>query len=491
MRELITKSDWLTAGQCVGMAWRQMRDDPHPPDEAGRFRMEQGQEVGERARSLYRGGVLISQGSPHGSAARTAEAAAAGESTLFEAAALAAPFVARADILRRVEGGWEILEVKSRFSDTKDIEELTDDLAYTVMVFQRAGYRIVEASLLLLSRDYRFGDAPDRLFERVDCTAEALARAAEFRAAAAGIADALFRHDPPDPKLGPVCRKCSAFGDECLGKDLPYTVLEIPRLHQKKLRELAEMGVLDLTAVPDDLELTDRQRRVVNAAISGSAIVEEGLQSALGTLLWPCRYLDFETVTTALPLYPGCACHQHVLTQFSIHERDAPGGELRHREFLAEAERDCQRELAQALIEALSGDGSILVYTSYEKTRIRGLQNLFPELAGPLQRILDRLWDLERVIENFVCHPEFHGSFSIKKVLPVLVPDLSYDGLAIGNGELAVTRFARMARGEIAGEDVAATRRQLLDYCKLDTLAMVRLHDVLDELAAGRTTARA
>jgi hypothetical protein len=489
MRESMIKTDWLAAQQCVGMAWRRMRAEPEPPDEAARFRMDQGQEVGRRAQSLYPGGVLIPPASAHASAERTAEAVARGESTIFEAAALAPPFVARADILRRVEGGWEILEVKSKFSDTKDIDELTDDLAYTVMVFQRAEIRIAGASLLLLSRDYRFGDAPERLFVRVDRTVEALSRAAEFRGAAAGIADALFRHDPPDPKLGPVCRECEAFGSECLGTDLPYSVLEIPRLHHKKLRELAEMGILELAAVPEELPLTERQRRVVRAAVSGGMIVEDGLASALAAIRWPCSYLDFESVATTLPLYPGAGCHQQVLTQFSVHERDKFGGEPRHREFLADPGRDCRRELALALIDALPGKGSIFVYTSYEKTRIRGLKDLFPDLAEPLERILDRLYDLERVIENHLCHPDFHGSFSIKKVLPVLAPELSYAGLAIGNGEVAVARFARMALGEITGDEVETTRRQLLEYCKLDTFAMVRLHDVLDELAAGRTAA--
>jgi predicted RecB family nuclease len=491
MRNLITKADWLAAQQCIGMAWRQLRGQPEAPDEAERFRMEQGREVGALARKRYPNGLPAPGGSPHAAAAGTQAIVANGAGTIFEATALATPFVARADILIRAGSGWHVIEVKSSFSDTTAIEGLTDDLAYTVMVFKRSGFPIVKASLLLLSRDYCFGDGPDRLFDVVDRTAEALDRAAEFSARAGSCATALMREDPPDPKLGPVCRQCSAFGDECLGAAVSHTVLEIPGLHYKKLQELGSRGIVDLSELPDDVKLNERQRRFVTAAVSGRLVVEDGLGEALATLKWPCYYLDFETVATVLPLYDGHGCHQQVLTQFSAHSRDGIGGELRHTEFLADAGRDCQRELALSLIDALGTHGSVVVYSSFEKTRIKGLVDRFADLGAPLQAILDRLWDLHPVVADYVSHPEFHGSFSIKKVLPVLVPELSYDGLSIHNGELAIARFARMARGEITGEAVQTTRRQLLEYCKLDTLAMVRLHDALADLAAGRISERA
>jgi hypothetical protein len=199
---------------------------------------------------------------------------------------------------------------------------------------------------------------------------------------------------------------------------------------------------------------------------------------------WPCHYLDFETVATVLPLYEGHCCHQQVLTQFSIHHRDSIDAAPRHTEYLADATRDCQRELAEALIAALRPEGAIIVYSSFEQTRIRALRDAFPDLAGPLDEILGRLVDLLRIITEYVYDPGFKGSYSIKKVLPVLVPDLSYKGLAVPNGDAAITRFAQMARGEIRGPDIQRTRRDLLDYCKLDTLAMVRLHETLHRMAA-------
>jgi len=203
----------------------------------------------------------------------------------------------------------------------------------------------------------------------------------------------------------------------------------------------------------------------------------------LDTITWPCHYLDFETVATTLPLHPGYGCHQQVLTQFSIHHRDAPTAGLRHSEYLADATRDCQRELAEALIASLGRFGSILVYSGFERTRIKDLQRTFPDLSAAFEALLNRLVDLFPIIRANIYHPQFKGSFSIKHVLPALVPAMSYKGLAIRDGETAVTQFARMARGEITGPGIQTTRQQLLEYCSLDTLAMVRLHETLWKIA--------
>jgi predicted RecB family nuclease len=482
MPTVLTKHYWLAAQQCLGMAWHQLRADPVPPDEAALFRMQQGREVGELARKLYPAGVLIA-GSDNQAAATRTQACLTNPNyqTIFEATALAAPFIAKADILTLAADGWHVIEVKSRFSGAKD---LIDDLAYTVMVFRRFGVTVRKASLLLLSREYRYGDSPNQLFDSIDVTKEALARAAEFDASAGSCARALFHYDPPDPKLGPACRDCAEFGTECLGAKLAHTTLEIPGLHWKKLQRLAAGDIVDLADLPEDLNLNSRQQRAVQSVRDGRLVVEPDLRDALNSIAWPCYYLDFETVQTTLPLYPSHGCHEQILTQFSIHKRDRPGTTLLHVDYLADSARDCQRQLAEHLIEHLGQQGSIIVYSNFEQTRIKALQDRFPDLSTPLQAILDRLVDLLPIIANHVYHPDFHGSFSIKKVLPALVSEMSYDDLDIRNGDSAVARFARMARGEITGPDVDTTRAQLLRYCERDTLAMVRLHDRLLDLAA-------
>jgi hypothetical protein len=288
----------------------------------------------------------------------------------------------------------------------------------------------------------------------------------------------------PRAALKSGCRSCEFFSTECLGKGHAHTVLELG-VTGKKFKRLSDAGIIRVSDVPEDLDLTDRQERVRQAILSGNPFVSHDLADALATIQWPCHYLDFETVMTDLPLYDGYGCFKQVLTQFSIHHRDSPTGELRHDEFLVDATCPNERELALALIGALSESGSIVVYSSFEKTRIAALRDQYVDLGEPLAAVLDRLIDLEAIISKNFYHPQFRGSTSIKTVLPVLVPELSYDDLAIGNGGVAVARFAGMARGEIVGSQIAETRRELLDYCNRDTLAMVRVHDALLALAEG------
>jgi hypothetical protein len=469
------------------MAWYGVRGDSPAPDEADRFRMQQGQELGALARELYPGGILVSKADGKSPAEITKEIIADGtKQALFEATVVAGPFVAKADILQRQNGAWHLLEVKSRFSDTGNIQELVDDLAYTTMVCERAGLPVAKASLALLSRRYRFGDDVDHLFEILHKTGDVLARVAKFEGVADLYAKALFHGTRPTPLLGSACRDCPFFHDKCLSARLAHTVLELPGLHHKKLMRLSAEGIIDLSCVPDDLNLNARQERAKSSALSGKPFVDAGLGKALSEIVWPCHYLDFETVATVLPLYNGHGCHQQVLTQFSVHHRDSVDAAAHHSEYLADAAKDCQKELAEALIRALGQNGSVIVYSGFEKTRIKALQDDFPELAAPLETILGRLVDLRSLIADYVYHPEFQGSFSIKKVLPALVPELSYKDLAVGDGDTAMTRFARMARREIVGNMTETTRRRLLDYCKLDTLAMVRLHETLIKMASAR-----
>lgn len=456
--------------------------------------MEQGQEVGVLARQLYPDGILIAGRNGKSTAQVTLESISdQAKTTFFEATVHAAPFVAKADILRREGVGWHVLEVKSSFPDADSIRELISDLAYTVMVFQRGEFPVMQASLVLLSRQFRSGDAPDRLFEIVDCTSEVMDCVAKFHCTADAIAKALTSDIPPAAVLSSACRDCDFFHSKCLGKGIAHSVLEIPGLHPKKLKRLSDEGIVDLSRIPDDLGLNERQLRAKRAILSGEVEIDEVLGVALSAIAWPCHYLDFETVATVLPLYKGHRCHDQVLTQFSIHHRESIDAEPSHTDYLADATVDCQRNLAVALIAALGNDGSIIVYSGFERTRIKALRGLFPDLVSSLDAIVDRLVDLLSIVCEYVYHPSFKGSYSIKKVLPALVPELSYKGLAIANGETAITRFARMTRGEITGSDAERTRSELLDYCKLDTLAMLRLHEALHRMAlqsaAGRTFA--
>lgn len=190
------------------------------------------------------------------------------------------------------------------------------------MVFRRAGIHVAKSSLVFLSRDYVFAQPTDRLFKVMDKTRQASSRAKQFETMAGLQAARLYRNAPPPAHLNRSCRECEFFKTSCLGVGIPHTVLEIPLLHESKLNRLSEEGITDLRYLPEDLTLTDRQRRARDSILSGQLHWDSALCSALRTIRWPCHYLDFETVATVLPIYEGQGCHRQVLTQFSVHRRD-------------------------------------------------------------------------------------------------------------------------------------------------------------------------
>ena len=476
----MNKGDFLAADKCLTMAWYRHRQDRPTPDLAAQFRMEQGREVAAYARQLSPGGTLVG-GSTNQAIAVTQRLIETGATTIFEATFQSDPFVAKADILSRNGEGWDVIEVKSSFSNSPKVaREYVDDLAYTVMVLRRAGLKVSRSQLLLLSRDYRFGDPIHELFTSRDKTHDVDTRAGEFDQLADRIATAVHGDATPRPALKRACRRCEVFETVCLGARIDHTVLEFPQLHKAKFERLCSEGIVDITETPNDLTLSAMQQRVKAAVESGQVFVGPGLSSELAAIQWPCYYLDFETVATVMPLYEGHRCHRQVLTQFSVHRRDEPSARLHHYEFLADATEDQERDLVKRLIQVLGTHGSIVVYSNFEAVRIKAAAGRFPDFGDSLSVIRERLVDFAKIVKKHMYHPAFHGSFSLKKVVPALVPEVSYSDLMIGDGDTAIAIFAKMARNEIG--DIEEARTNLLTYCETDTLVMVRLHDNLVSL---------
>lgn len=474
-RAPVTKELFLTAVACPTQAWYLANSDAAPPTVGERFRMEEGQEVHEFARTDCPEGQFA--GTPDKTARLLASATA---TVLFEAAFEVDGFSARADILRKRKRGIVVTEVKSSLHDDEKVhDEHIDDLAYTVMVLRRAGQNVLKATLLQLSREYRRnGRSP--MFAESDHSEAVFERADEFDQQWQVVRDALARNGRPRPRLMFACRDCPYFESECLGSEINHPVFDLPALREKRFAELTEAGYLAIPEIPEDFELTENQHRVRRAVVTGKPEVDKaGLRRCLKGVAWPAFYLDFETMKTALPVWNDIAPHEQVLTQYSIHRCSAPGRVDEHREFLAEPTRDCRLELAESLLRELKGKGSIVVYSSFEKTMLASLATRFPRLAKPLNACIERLFDLERAFKQHFYHPAFRGRTSIKKTLPVLVPTMKYEGLAVADGDSAMTLSARMARGQLAEQEAVKLRAALLEYCGQDTLAMVELHAAL------------
>lgn len=477
--KLITKDLFLTALLCPVRAQNDSRlTTPKPLSLHDKFIIEEGLDIHKKAQLLYPEGVMIT-GSNITAAQKTAQLLNEPTvSTLLESTFLIHKGITKADIIRKTPLGLHLYEIKSGL-DPKD--EYLDDLSYTTMVITQAGVPISKCSLLLLSRDYRYGMPVSALFQEVDCTEQALSRSKQFW----HQYDAIIKQVFSDKKLPPdyqfECKNCDYF-DECFRNNPDYHIFDLPRLSHTKFCQLRDMGINNIEAIPSDFKLTPTQEKVKQAVQSGTEYInKKGLKKELDRLVYPLYFLDFETVMTGIPLYEDIAPYTQIVTQYSLHVSNGDEKPAHH-EYLSDHRRDCRRTLAEKLIGHCGDQGRIFCYTVFEKTVVNGLISLFPDLKEELEGIVNRLVDLCAILQRNYYHPDFHGSYSIKQVLPVLVPELSYEGLEIGNGSDAVAQFALLARGKYDNSEAKKVRQDLLDYCKLDTLAMVKVWERLEEM---------
>jgi len=473
----INKEQFLATLSCPVYGWLLRSGlSPKPLSPAEQLRIEEGLEVHNRARGLFPNGVMVS-GSNEASAQTTQRLLSDSDTTvIFEATFIYKDYVTKADILIRDNSKWKIIEVKSSVSES---EELVDDLAYTTFVAQSSGLEVSTCSLLLINRDYRLGMPDKSLFVEIDYTSDVLERASDFKEKSDEVAQILSSLEKPTPALRWECKDCDVF-EQCCGENIENHILELPRISHTKFYQLRYSGIVKIEDIPQDFKLRDSQSRVRQAVLSGKPVVDrEGLKDALDSIVHPAYYLDFETVQTCIPLYDDIAPYGQIPTQYSLHICRDIGKVVEHKEYLADPEQNCSRILAENLIRDCGSEGSIVVYTNFEKTIINGLAVSFPDLAEELNKLVGRLVDLHEILKRHYYHPDFHGSYSIKKVLPVVVPDMGYEGMEVDNGLDASALFAYMAKGKYNREQASRVRESLLEYCGVDTMAMVRLIEAL------------
>ncbi|HEX5031299.1 MAG TPA: DUF2779 domain-containing protein [Candidatus Eisenbacteria bacterium] len=446
--------------------------------------LDAGRRVGLVARRRYPSGVRIEE-DPRYHDRAVAETRAALEDprvdVIYEAAFISDDIRVRVDILARTGDAWDIVEVKS---STGFKEEYVVDLATQVHVVEGSGLRVGRAMLLHVNSRYLWPGGPydvNALFSLLDLSREARAQIPRLLERVARMREVLRSLEEPAVSIGPHCRKpyrCPYYG-HCHTGMSPHHISLLPRLTPRIYQGLVHAGVLDIREIPEEFEgLNELQVRVHRAAKSGLPFTHPDLHAQLGAIRYPVHFLDFETCNPALPVIPGTHPFQQVPFQWSDIVLEADGA-LRHREYLHTDRTDPRPPLARALVEALEAGGSIVVYSGFEGRVIRGLAGEIPELAPRLLPLTDRLVDLHRLILDGYYHPEFHGSFSIKNVLPVLADGLGYDDLAIREGSQAALAFISMTDPDVPASDRAQLREGLSAYCKRDTEAMLRLFQVL------------
>lgn len=482
-RHTLSKSRFVAGTQCHKLLWWTVHEPDAPerqPDKVLQDRFDQGVHVGRRARERFPGGVLIDL--PHGDPGRVAatrEAIVAGAPAVFEATFVEDGVFVAVDVLLKAGDAWTLIEVKS---STKAKPEHVPDAAVQTYVARRAGLAVPRVEVMHLNGAFRHPDAGD-LFARTDVTAEVEALLPQVPRL---IAEQVAALDGPLPDV-PVGLHCwdprvCPFFDRCWPPDRDH----IRRLHGAwKIQTISRMegGVHSIHDLPPGERLTFTQARQRRAVVEDRMIVEPVLGRALEPFARDrLGFLDFETVSRAVPVWDGLGPWQPTVVQFSYHERQ-PDGRFTHAAYLAEGPHDPRAELVDRMLEATAGAEPIVMYSSFERTRIKELASQVPARAPELLALADRLIDLLPVVRNHVYHPEFRGSFSLKYILTPLVPDLTYDDLAIVDGQVASVEIARLLFVAHLVEDRDQLRRDLLAYCERDTWAMVRLLERLRELA--------
>ena len=442
-----------------------------------------GIEVGALARRRFPGGVLVADEAFDAAVATTASTIADPTvPAVFEAAFECQGARVRPDVLvRTAAGAFELVEVKSA---TRLREYHETDLAYQVAVLAEAGVEVVRAALLLLDRAYVHpGGPPDleRLFVAVDLTEHVLARVPEVRDRLAGMRRVLAAAEMPAVSNGPHCLvpyRCPFF-DHCHGGGPRYPVTDLPRLAGDQFAALSELGIDDIRDVPADLPaLSDLQRRARAAVLAGGPVREPAIVERLAAIPLPAHFVDFETFSSAVPVFPGTRPFEQVPFQWSDHVL-AADGTVRHHEFLHDTDADPRRAFAESLLAATADAAALVVYSSFEGDVLAALAEELPDLGDALRARRDRIVDLLPLVRDHCYHPRLRGSFSIKVVLPAFVPALGYDDLAIRDGLTASASHALLVDPTLDPARRAELRAQLLAYCARDTEAMVALYRVL------------
>jgi predicted RecB family nuclease len=488
----LSKSKFLSGLQCHKRLYFEIYapELATPADDATQTAIDHGIEIGLLARRRFPGGVLVGEGYRQVMEALQRTQCLLGNSSvpvIFEAAFQHDDVLVRVDVLERVPSteaetvAWRLIEVKSA-ARTKEVH--LEDLAIQTYVLTGAGLRVAQSCLMHVSTDYLYrGGEIDvgRFFAIQDLTDAVRVRLPALPSRLAGLKRMLTQPAVPAITPGDRCHRpyLCPFWEHCTGDKSKRWIYYLPGNGQA-LQALAGQGIDAIDNIPAGFPLSMVQRRMKDNV----EWISPRLKAALQTVRYPVCHLDFETFAPAIPKFPMTRPYQTIPIQWSNHI-ESPDGVLRHDEYLSFDPKDSREELAVTLLDSLGREGSICVYSGYERSILERLGDLLPLLRTDLQRLISRLWDLFPIIRDHYYHPAFAGSFSLKSVLPALVPSLGYDDLEIREGEAAARAYERMLFEVTDWVERLRIRDALLKYCARDTLALLELRKALAAKAWG------
>ncbi|MBW2504305.1 MAG: DUF2779 domain-containing protein [Deltaproteobacteria bacterium] len=456
---------------------------PTKPELEARFRA--GHEVGTLAQELFPGGTEVPfKGLSFGEQIkRTQRLIGSGVNAIYEASFGFDGIFVKVDILARDGVAWQIHEVKMGTS-VKDVN--LDDVAIQYYVLTNCGLKISKVFLVHINTAYeRHGPIDVRqLFASDEVTDDARLRQNLLPQQVSQLRRTL-RGGEPNIDIGPYCLNPY----EC--DYIPYCWQHIPENSIFDLRgngvnkfELYKRGIVRLQDVPADELNANQHEQLVATLNKRDSVNHQAVDEFLQTLWYPICFLDFETFSYPIPLFDNCRPYQQIPFQYSMHVRYSENSKLEHYNYLAPPSIDPRRELTETLLNVVPEGACVLTYNqAFEKNVLKTLADLYPDLSVTINNLLLNVRDLMVPFRrrDIYCW-QMRGSYSIKEVLPAMVPDMSYDGLQVADGAAAMQAYLDM-RLLKPGVELSCLRQAMLDYCRLDTLAMVKILDKIKGFA--------
>jgi Domain of unknown function(DUF2779) len=490
----ISKTDYVLWRDCPKNAWLKLhRPDVYNATEVTAFEqsvIDAGIEAEGVARRLFPGGILIT-GSRLDARQKTIELLTSKTPTLFEPVFESEGLLAAVDVLQfdDASGSYALHEIKS---STRIEEQHLYDLAFQVVLLRMIGRKVSRACLVHLNPNYtREGDLDlSHLFVSVDMTSR-VDQISETVTKELDEARAYLLSET-EPKGRCSCvykgrsRHCNTF--QYSNPDVPeYGIHDIARIGNspERLKQLVDAGVFTLDGVPSDIKLTEAQKTQLRVYRSGETVLDKkAIASEFDELNFPLHFIDYETYASCLPRFDRFSPYDHIPLQYSVYIVGSLGEEPIHCDFLHSGQDDPTASFLRALQKHVGAFGTIIVWNKSFESQINDrIADRVPEARSYLAEVNDRIYDLKDIFaKQYFVHRDMLGKVSIKRVLPVLAPELSYSILAIQDGATAALAWSQLLSGDLSDKEAADLVGKLRAYCALDSFGMVAIWRALIDL---------
>lgn len=492
-KHILSKSTFVRGNQCVKSLYlnkhnKDLREDISEQLEAV---FASGHQVGELAQRLFLGGeygTLPGEIPSATSVDRTQALISQGVNVIYEATFQFEEVMVAMDIMVKDKDGWKAYEVKGSTS-VKDTFVLDASVQYYVIT--NSGCELKDIYIVHINNQYvKQGEIEvNKLFNKESVLDQALLKQGYVKENITVFKDILLLDKAPEIEIGPHCFDpygCD-FTEHCW-KDIPNnSIFSYKGIKGEKKWDLFYSNIYEINNIPDNYSLNQTEQLVVSSAKNDSTYIDKkAIQDFASNINYPVYYLDFETLfMVTIPIYDGTRPFQQIPFQYSLHIKSSKNSKFEHKEFLAEASKqiDPRINFIENLLSVIGTEGDILAYNAvFEIGILKDIKTFAPQYSAEIDNMISRFVDLMNPFRSRHYYtPSMKGSYSIKQVLPALVPGLSYQGMEIADGGTASSSFMNLLEEKDA-DKIKNVRYNLLKYCELDTLAMVRILEVLEKV---------